>query len=200
MTHIEINPKIKSKTTFNVPVLFGAPQPEKKKLFSYTIFDKKIAKEIRFASSEVYIYKFDKNNFIKEITVYNSDNTIKSKTKFEFTSKEEGVIKFLDWTPGGRTANKATLKYSSDKGCWKLTFHRVSTFIGYKKYGLYTTNELGDFSEEKYYDGYKDVLEKYLVNNYEYFENSLDNIARNILKNGWIMSKEELDYIKNKNR
>lgn len=200
MTYIEINPKIKSKTTFNVPILFGTPQPAKRKLFSYTIFDKKTAKEIRFASSEIYIYEFDENNFIKEITVYNSDNTVKSKTKFEFTSKGEGVIKFLDWTPGGRTANKANLEYCADKKYWKLTFHRVSTFIGHKKYGLYTTNELGDFLEEKYYDGYKDVLEKCLMNEYEYFENTLDDTARSILRDGWAISEQELNYLKNKNK
>jgi hypothetical protein len=39
MTVLEYNSEIRTKTTYTVPILFGEPQYDKKKIFSYSIYD-----------------------------------------------------------------------------------------------------------------------------------------------------------------
>lgn len=198
MTILEKNQRIKSKTTFNVPIKFGDTKFDNRKLFSYTMYKEKIAREIRFPTKEVLIYEFDENNFLKGLSCYNSDDKLKFKTKFELISSENQEMKFIDWTPGNGDGNHGSLIFLPENQQWRISFPRVDSFLGYKKVGIFTTNELGDFIKEEYYDSVKDVLETCLINEYEYYNNSLDEIAKNILENGWNLAEDMMNYINNK--
>ena len=195
MIVLEFNPKIKSKTTFEVPILYGTPQFDKKKLFSHTVFEDRKAKEVRFSLNEICVSDFDENNFITGRTIYLSDNTIKEKTIFKFEDKDEEKTSFRDSTPGNGGGNTGILRYLPDENIWRLSFGRVSSFLGYKKYVILTSNDAGDFIKEEHYTWEKKVLEKCLINEYEYFENTLHTIAENILANGWNLSEKVKNYL-----
>lgn len=179
MTILEFNKKIKSKTTFNAPIKYGDAKLDKRSLFSYTIYDDKRAREIRFTTKEIFIYEFDQNNFLKGFSCYNSDDSLKFKTKFELISKEKHEIRFKDWTPGNGDGNHGTLIYLPENQYWKISFPRVDSFLGYKKVGILRTNELGDFAKEEYYDRDSNILEVCLINEYEYFRKWLAFNPRN---------------------
>ena len=198
MTILEIDQRIKSKTTFNIPIKYGDKKLERRNLFSYTLYGDKIAQEVRFSTKEVFVYEFDENNFLKGLSCYNSDDELKFKTKFELISRNDHEIRFKDWTPGNGDGNHGLLIFLPDKQYWRISFPRVNSFLGYKKIGTFTINELGDFVKEEYFDSESDVLEICLINEYEYLNNSLDEIAREILNNGWGLTDEMINFINSK--
>lgn len=200
MTILEYNPKIRSKTTYFVPVNFGEKNYGQKRVFSYTIFNDKSAKEIRFDDKKVLIYKFGENSFLTELSEYKSENELERKTRFELINKEEKQIKFRDWTPENGDGNHCNFEFDEDEKIWKFSFQRVNSFLGYKISGEISLNKMGDFEEERYYqnDNQKKrrELQMVLTNEYEYFDNKLDEIANHILENGWNLTNEMKEYLK----
>ena len=195
MTILEINGSIKSKTAYSIPIKFGEAQLGKRSLFSYTKYNDSVAKEIRFSTKEVFIYKFDTDGFVKELSCYDSIDKLKFRTKFELISRGKHEIKFRDCTPGNGDGNHGTLIFSEANKNWNLSFHRVDSFLGTKKTGLFTTNDLGDFVKEEYYRRDDQTLELSLINEYEYFNISLDQIADHILENDWNLPKWMTDFV-----
>jgi len=200
MTILEYNPKIRSKTTYLVPIYFGDKKHSQKKFFSYTIFVNKLAKEIRFDTKKVLIYKFGEDNFLSELREYTSENELERKIRFELISKEDGNIKFKDWTIENGDGNHCNFEFDDVNKTWKFSFHRVNSFLGYQISGEISLNKMGDFKEETYFqfDNLKKgkELKWDLVNEYEYFNNKLDEIANYILENGWSLPNEMKEYLK----
>lgn len=200
MTILEYNPKIRSKTTYIVPMKFGEEKYSEKKIFSYTLFENKSAKEFRFDSNRILIYKFGENNFLSEIAEYKSETELERRTKFELIKKEELDIRFKDWTPENGDGNHCHFKFDEKEEIWKFSFHRVDSFLGYQIKGEISLNEMGDFKEERYFQSdskkRKYELIRVLVNEYEYFNNKLDEIANYVLQNGWNIPEEMKSYLK----
>ena len=200
MTILEYNLKIRSKTTYKVPINFGEKRYDQKKIFSYTLFEDKSAKEIRFDSKKVFVYKFSSDNFLSEIAVYNSAKELEKKIEFELISKEERNIKFRDSTPGNGDGNHCAFEFDGNDKLWKFSFHRVDSFLGYHISGEISLNKMGDFYEERYFQF--DVKKKrknlkcVLINEYEYFDNELDEIANYVLENGWNFPQHMKEYLK----
>lgn len=198
MTILEFNPKIRTKTTYQVPIIFGDIKYEQKKIFSYTIFNNKSASEIRFNTKNVFVYKFGEDNFLSELNEYKTEKELNKRTKFELISKEEKNIKFRDWTPGNGDGNHCSFEFDEDEKIWRFSFHRVDSFLGYQISGEVSLNKMGDFEEERYFqfDNQKrgKELKWVLVNEYEYFNNKLDEVANYILENGWNLPNTMKEY------
>ena len=198
MTILTFDENIASKTTYHVPVLFGDPKYDDRKLFSYSIYEDKIVKEVRFAEKEVVIWHFDQSNFLSLIETYNESNQL-LKTKIEFIEKTDGKFIFRDWTPGNGDGNHGTLSFVNGRQNCELNFHRVDSFLGYHIKGVFKCNELGLFVEEKYYQwdlGQKEyIFAKMVVNEYTMKEHQIDKVARKVLADGWFANKEALKEI-----
>ena len=111
---------IRAKITKLIPIRFGEIMYSQEKLYSYTIFENYKAKEINFESKNVLIYSFDSNNFLSEISKFNSDNTLIDKTKFELIESYGKCIKFRDWTPQNGDGNHGILEYSEETKLWNF--------------------------------------------------------------------------------
>lgn len=197
---LEYDPKIRSKTTFIVPINFGEKKYGQKRLFSYTVFEEGAAKEIQFDSKKVLIYKFSEDNFLSELYEYKSEKELEKKTKFELIKKEKQNIRFRDWTPGNGDGNHCSFEFDNNDKLWRFSFHRAYSFLGYRISGEISLNTMGDFLEERYfqfdYEKKRKDLYLVLVNEYDYFNNKLDTIANYVLENGWDLPQEMKEYLK----
>ena len=128
MINLVLNKDIRSRTTYEIPVLFGNPQMDQKKLYSYSIFSENTCEEVIFIDKTVAKHVYDINNFLKSTTVYNSENKIVRSDKFEFTEKIEKGYDFIDRSLCGTVGNSARYCYSDDEKFWKLNFNRVILF------------------------------------------------------------------------
>ena len=89
MINLVLNKEIRSRTTYEIPVLFGNPQMNKKKLYSYSVFNESICDEIIFDDKSVAKHIYDSNCFLKSSIMYNSENVIVKSLQFEFLDKDE---------------------------------------------------------------------------------------------------------------
>lgn len=200
MTNLEFNQNIASKTTYSVPVLFGEPKYDNRKLYSYSIYEDNIVKEIRFHDKNIIKYYFDQDNFLSVIDTYNQNNEL-TRTKIELIEKSDNKTIFRDSTPGNGDGNHGTFEFKNENRDCELTFHRVNSFLGYNFKGLFKCNELGLFNEEQYFQGdsarrnFKFV--RMLTNHYTMKKSKMDNLARKILAKGWSFSDAELKEIEN---
>lgn len=200
MTILELKPEIRSKTTYSVPIIFGDIKYSQRKIFSYTIFKDKVGKEIRFDSKKILRYEFGENKFLSNLTEYTPQNEIERNIKFELISRDEDNIKFRDWTIKNGDGNHCQFELSESKSLWRFNFHRVNSFLGYRISGEISLNEMGDFKEERYYQ--YDTTKKskelkwVLVNEYDYINNKLDEVANYIFENGWSLPNEMQNYLK----
>ncbi|MDP3453190.1 MAG: hypothetical protein Q8R90_09570 [Bacteroidales bacterium] len=201
MINLVLNTEIRSRTTYEIPVLFGNPQMNKKKLYSYSVFNESVCDEIIFDDKSVAKHIYDSNCFLKSSIMYNSENVIVKSLKFEFLDKDEKGFNFIDWTPGGMTGNNARYYYDDSEKNWKLMFRRVDTFLGYKVFAVFKVNEKNDPIEESYLkSNFKDfdpILERLFIHSYEYKSSDLDRIHKYIMEYGWDLSSEMQEYILN---
>lgn len=188
MNNLEYNPNIISKTTFNVPVLFGDIQYSKRKLFSYSIYENEVIREIRFLSRKVLRYEYDKQRFLSKIKIYDENNGIET-FEFEFVERSGNHIEFRDWTPGNGNGNHGTLTSIDNGQQYELKFHRVDSYLGYNIKANFKADKMGLFTEEQYFQREKyensHVLKCVYQNEYALKNSEIDTLAREILTSGW---------------
>lgn len=197
MTILELNPDIVSKTAFIIPTLFGELKYDKRRLFSYSIYESNIVKEVRFCDRKVIIYAFGENKFLSSINIYEGDK--KYKINIELIEKTETEIKFRDWSPGNGDGNHGTLEILDSGLTRNLRFPRVDSFLGYKMKATFKCNDSGMFLEE-HYSQWNDTTKSYklkmiLSNEYTMKTNMVDTLAREILSNGWPTNNKVLNKI-----
>ncbi len=189
MINLVLNKAIRSRTTYEIPVLFGNKQMDKKTLFSYSKFMNNICEEVIFPDKNVAIHEYDKNEFIRSTKIYNSHNEIVKSTIFEFKEKNEQGYFFIDRTLAGPSGNSAFFGINEADSTWSLYFNRVDSFLGYKKKAKFQFNEDGDPIEESQYsyeiNSSHPILERVFIHSYDYINRKLDDIHNDIMKNGW---------------
>lgn len=187
---LTLNSAIRSKTTYKAPVLFGEPQYDKCDLFSYSIYEKQLISEVRFSEREVIKHYFDSKNCLIKIEVYNHTNQLIKATRFEVRDiSESGEIVFEDWTNGGKSPNIGMLLYVKSQNIWNLSFHRRYSFLGYRIQAKMELGKQGVVEKETYWTfdqpNKLHVLQNVFNNLYEMVDKPIENLAIEILKNGW---------------
>lgn len=189
MINLVLNNAIRSRTTYEIPVIYGKKQIDKKILFSYSIFRNNICEEVIFPDQSVAMHEYDKNEFIRISKTYNSHNKIVKSTIFEFKEKSEQGYLFIDRTLAGPSGNSAFFGINEADSTWRLDFKRVDSFLGYKKRAKFQLNEDGDPIEESQYsyeiNSSHPILERVFIHSYDYINKKLDDIHNDIMKNGW---------------
>ncbi len=195
MTILEYNPNVCSKTTYEVPVLFGVPRYEKRSLFSYSIYENNIVQEVRFKDRLVLKYYFDAANLLERIDRYDERNNLYS---MQFTNKEkaDGLI-LIEQITLDRGANvRCVFKKDDVKEQWSLTFlGRVDSFLGNKISGVFNGVKDSTFQEERYFQRktFSGPMEFKIMlqNEYVMKDQRIDEIARGILSEGWNYSQNK---------
>ena len=188
---LTLNSAIRSKTTYKAPVLFGEPQYDKCDLFSYSIYEKQLISEVRFRGREVVKRYFDSKNYLIKIEVYNHANQLIKATRFEVRDiSESGEIVFEDWTNGGKSPNIGMLLFVKSQNIWNLSFHRRNSFLGYRIQAKMEIGKHGVVEKETYWtfdqSNKLHVLQNAFNNLYEMVDKPIENMATEILKNGWV--------------
>lgn len=193
------NPNIRRKITYKIPVIFDEEQEERKELYSYSVFTEDFkVKEIVFNERIINIYQYNQeNHFLDSLKVYNDLNEMIKRYYFDIVEKEDSIrsdrsdsiiLEFLQ-SVYERNHNSChgflEIKDDSQGEYYKLSFHRVHSFLGYKIVLKLFKNENGDFIREEFYDSKSDMRQFVLENKYEYYQSDLEKRAQNILKNGW---------------
>lgn len=181
------NPNIRRKTTYKRLPLFG--ELKDRNLYSYSIYDDYEVKEILFDEKKVKCYKYNRQNaFLDSLEIYNEKNEMERRYYFDITANGPNQLEFKESsfkrTPQVGCRGKL-LKSSVELGESVLTFHRVDSFLGYRIKLNISENKNGDYLEEAYFDIKQDKLLYVLENEFEYYENELEQIAKNILNKGW---------------
>ncbi|MDD2305408.1 MAG: hypothetical protein PHP53_11975 [Prolixibacteraceae bacterium] len=193
------NPNIRRKTTYKIPVIFDEEQIEKKELHSFSIFTEDFKeKEIVFNEKKINVYEYNpKNNFLDSLKVFNENNEMIKRYYFDIVDKEDShfvdrkdsiILEFRESLyQRNRNVCYGYLELKDDNQVYhyKLSFHRVDSFLGYKVKVKLFKNEEGDFIREEFYNSKNDLLQFVLENKYEYIETDLEKRAQFILQNGW---------------
>lgn len=193
------NPNVRRKITYKIPVLFGEEQKEKKHLHSYSIFtDDFKEKEIVFNMRQIYVYEYNpKKNFLDSLKIFNEINELIGRIYFDIVDKEDSnyVTRkdsiILEFKHAHRKWSNVCHGYvehmidNYEQEYFRLYFHRVNSFLGYKVQVKLFKNKEGDFVREEYYDSQNDILQFVLENNFEYIETDIEKRAQFILRHGW---------------
>lgn len=191
------NPNIRRKISYKIPVIFDEEQKEKKELYSYSIFtDDFKEKEIFFNERKINVYEFNpKINFLDSLKVFNEKNELLKRYFFDLVNKEDSnyvnrrdsiILEFKESVyQRGRNVCHGYFDQieENQREYYRLSFHRVDSFLGHKvKLKLFKNME-GDFIREEFFKN--DIFQFVLENKYEYIETDLEKRAQYILQNGW---------------
>jgi hypothetical protein len=180
------NSNIRRKITFKIPIIFGTETVTKKKLYSYSIFRKDFeTTEIVFELKQILVYKYNPLTlFLDSLEVYNENNERIKRYYFDIVNDSLEMTEFKE-SFFERDKNVCRGYLEKNGNYHKLSFHRVDSFLGYRKVVNLYLNEFGDYIREEHYEKKKDILEYVLENEYEYYESKLEKLALAILENGW---------------
>ncbi len=180
------NSNIRRKTTYKLPIIFGTETATKKKLYSYSIFKKDFeTTEIVFETKQILVYKYNPISlFLDSLEVYNENNERIKRYYFDMVKNDLEMIEFKE-SYFERDKNVCIGYLEKSENHHKLSFHRVDSFLGYRKIINMFENDFGDYIREEHYEKKKDILEFVLENEYEYYESGLEKLALTILENGW---------------
>lgn len=197
MTILEFNSEIRTKTTYAVPVLFGEPQYDKKKILSYSIYDNNVINELKFKQNRLKKYFFDKTNFLSRIETYNKSSRLETRVNFELIEKKENNILFRHFFVNTEVGNHGRLEIQNETNTSVLKFTRVNSFLGYKIQAHFIGNDISLFQEEHHFKYDKDqlFLESVYLNSYEMKINFLDKLANKILSQGWTLDESDLKML-----
>ena len=145
------NPNIRRKTTFKIPIIFGKETPSKKQLYSYSIFkiDFEIT-EIVFETKQILVYKYNPISlFLDSLEVYNENNERVKRYYFDIVKNDFEMIEFKE-SYFERDKNVCRGYLEKNGNYHKLSFHRVDSFLGYRKIINLFKNNFGDYIREEH--------------------------------------------------
>jgi hypothetical protein len=199
MITLEFNPNIRSKKTYKVPINLGEALYDKRKLFSYSIYEDNIIREFIFGENRVLKYIFDDTGFLRQIEKYSENGNQEYSTSFELLEKENQNIRFREYFRRSQAGNHGHLQFNQETKSFSLTFHRVNSYFGYKVEAIYLGNDLSLAIEEQYYkcETERPILENILLNTYEMKINSLDHLVSKIISDGWSLNQSDRQMLDN---
>lgn len=193
------NKNIRRKVTYKLPVIFDEVQVEKRELYSYSIFsDDFKEKEVLFSERKINIYQYNpETQFVDTLKIYDEYGDMVKRYSFSLicfedsnlVTNRDSLVHIFKHSPVNLNKNVCLgyidLINESDLEYFRLRFHRVDSFLGYKVEVKYHKNSEGDFFKEEYYDASTKRLLFVLLSNFEYMETELEKRAQHILQNGW---------------
>ena len=195
MIILKFNSEIESKVCYNAPILYGDPQYDKKKIFSYSVYESRIIKEIIFGENRVIKYHFDIYDDLSRIEYFNSFGESIHAINIEKLEEDNNLLKFREFLFYEETGNIGILT-KTDNEKFNLSFHRVESLLGHKVSASFFGNDISLFKEVQFFKEKTGtlILDKVYINEYEMKFNFLENLAKKILNDGWELS--DLDLLK----
>lgn len=150
MVILKFNPEIRTKLSYSVPVSYGDPQYEKKKMFSFSLYENNVIREIVFLQNRVVKHYFNQNQFLSTIENFDQSSKLVRAVNFELFEESDTRLKFREFLHFSEVGNHGILENQGNDQFY-LGFHRVASYLGYKISAKFFGNNLSLFKEEHYF-------------------------------------------------
>jgi hypothetical protein len=201
---IQYDDKIRTRTSFAHPLEFGKILLERQSLFSFSTFENNEVREIFFQTKQVGIWRYNAENLLESFQLFGFDDVepvVDAPLTYDSPSLSlEQIpgeqIQFYSYNKRTGESNWSIGTYrKTEEGFWKLTFSRVSTFLGHN---VYVEDDFTDgnisFSKKYRRDNNKKafVLEYALSHEYQFKETYLEQVVSEIFSKGWDEKKVKI--------
>lgn len=191
MFNLIYDKNISKKISLEVPIRFGVEKGEDCTLFSYSIYENRKIREVRFNERIVVNYNFDNSLFLHSREVFDEFGTFVTGEKYELKEESDSILRFREYDKYSNVGNIGTIK-KNENGEMSLSWHRVDSYMGYKVKATFHGESLGQILKEEYYrfDLPVETLTKVLKNQIKYKNCDLDLISKEILFKRWPSENE----------